>query len=110
MKNRNNLYTNLKIDLPTLNNVMVEKFIKPSVVTDKEIIWYDKSGLHHSYNGFPSYIEKRENEKYYLIRWHKHGFEFKTHVEIIKLKSEIIAEKIKARNFQERAIKKTKKK
>ena len=110
MKNQNDIYYNLTIDLQTLNNVIVEKFVKPSVITDKEIMWYDKSGLLHSFNGFPSYIEKRENGKYYLIRWHKHGFEFKTHIEIIKLKSEIIAEKIKARNFQERAKNKIKKK
>lgn len=104
MKTQSNIYTSLTIDIPTINNFMIEKFVHPSSISDKEIRWYDKSGLLHSFNGFPSLIKKRERE--YFIQWHKHGVEIKTHIVKLKIQSEIIAEKIFSRKFQERAKKK----
>jgi hypothetical protein len=89
---------------------MCEKFVNPSVITDREIIWYDKSGLPHSFNGFPSNIKKKRFESAYYISWHKHGVKLKTQTIVKKTDSEIIAEKISSRNFQERAENKIKKK
>ncbi len=110
MKKEIDIYKNLKIDLQTLNNVMVEKFVNPSVITDREIIWYDKSGLPHSFNGFPSNIRKSFRGDFYIIYWNKHGVNLKSDTIVLKTDSEIIAEKISSRNFQKRAKNKIKKK
>lgn len=107
MKNNNdsNIYQKLTINLTTINNVLVEKHIAPSFIDDKHIIWY-KRGILHSYNGFPAYIEKRLTGSYYLVEWFKNGKKIKSVSLSNKPKTEIISEKIAARNFEERAKKK----
>lgn len=107
MINDNNLYIyqKLTINLTTLNNVLVEKFIAPSIIDERYIIWH-KRGVIHSYNGFPAYIEKRLAGNYYIVQWFKNGKIMK-HVSLSnKPKTEIISEKIAARNFEGRAKKK----
>jgi len=100
-----NIYQKLTINLTTLNNVLVEKHIAPSVIDERHIIWH-KRGVIHSYNGFPAYIEKQLAGNYYIVRWFKNGKIMK-HVSLSnKSKTEIISEKIAARNFEERAKKK----
>ena len=105
MKKTGNLYTNLKIDIPTLRGVLIEKFREPNV-TEWTIHWFDKNDELHSFNGFPSCINRQVFSKEYYLRWHKHGVEIKTLTVPIKSESEIIAEKLANKNFQERASKK----
>ncbi len=100
-----NIYQKLTINLTTINNVLVEKHIAPSVIDERHIIWY-KRGVLHSYNGFPAYIEKKLGGSYYIIEWCKNGKIVKSVSISNKPKTEIISEKIAARNFEERAKKK----
>ena len=104
MKKTGNLYTNLKIDIPTLHGVLIEKFREPHV-TEWTIRWLDKNDELHSFNGFPSCIDKSIFTKNYYLRWHKHGEEIKTLTMNVKIESEEIAKKIASRNFKERASK-----
>jgi hypothetical protein len=106
MKMESNIYKSLTIDIPTLNNFLFEKYVEPSIINDHEIKWYDKNGALHSFNGFPSSIEKRLSGRQYYLCWHKHGNQIKTHIISVKTESEIISEKIAARNFEGRARKK----
>ena len=108
MKNSStNTYSSLTIDIPTLNGVMVEKFKEPIVESDSsgvvDMNWHNKSGLLHSHNGFPSSINIRMKGRHITMWWHKNGEQIKSDCITIKTQSEIIAEKIAARNFQERA-------
>ncbi len=103
-KNSENLYTNLNIDIPTLHGVLIEKFKEP-VVSYWAIRWNDRNDELHSFNGFPSCIERSIFNRVCYLRWHKHGKEIKSLTVQIIPRSEIIAEKIKARDFQERAKK-----
>lgn len=97
MKKKNIMYADLKIDIPTLNGIMVEKFIAPYRDNDDLWYWRDNKDEHHSFNGMPAYI--RQDRQEYVLIWFKHGE--KVHSLIInkKLEHEIIADKRKNRNF-----------
>lgn len=104
MKQKNkNWYNDLKIDIPTVHGVLIEKFKEPVIDDYGRIRWYDKNDLLHSFNGFPCCIEVRKIERECFLVWNNHGVYIKSLILKMKLESEIIAEKIKARNFQRRA-------
>lgn len=111
-----NPYKKLKISLPTLNGVMVEKFIAPSVSLQPdlgnwvELYWFDKYGCPHSFNGMPAWIVIMPDGKQYRLNWYKHGEKIKESILTIEEETKEISNKIKLRNFQERAKKKPKKK
>ena len=112
MKNVNTTYENLNIDIPTRNRVMVEKYVAPFYVSENltaprlYIEWRDKNEELHSFNGFPSIIKINKNVDF-IFKWHKHGEKIRTlRIEKKSPESEIIANKIATRNFEERAKKK----
>lgn len=105
MKKTGNMYANLKIDIPTLRGVLIEKFKEPFYANGFIVEWCDKNDELHSFNGFPSSIVHIAYTKGYVIKWHKHGVEIRKTIILKKTESEIIAEKISARNFQRRASK-----
>jgi len=98
-------YVNIIFDIPTFRGVMVEKFKSPTTFVYASnlqgCIWKDKDGQIHSFNGMPGEILIIEQQKC-RCKWYKHG-EFIKEIEIVKkLEHELIAEKIKIRNFNKR--------
>ena len=99
-KKSENIYANLDIDIPTVKGVLIEKFKEP-VIIDNRIMWYDKNENLHSFHGFPSLIILEAFAC--QVFWYTHGKYIKSEYIKFKSESEIIAEKIKARNFARRA-------
>lgn len=67
------MYVDLTIDIPTLNGVMVEKFIAPC--SDNESLWHWRNSRdkYHSFNGMPAYIRQEFNKRDYMLIWFQHG-------------------------------------
>ena len=94
-------YSDLKIDIHTLTGVMVEKFKQPSSCKKEVITWINREGQLQSFNGMPAFI--RIGSDQISILWAINGKPVKEMY--IEVKSEInfIADKIKSRNFEQRA-------
>lgn len=101
-----NTYEDLTYDIQPLRGVMIEKFIAPDFHEGRIMIWHDKNGEYHSFNGFPSIIEERAPGRVCQFLWHHHGKQLKTQLFVKPSESELIAQKLQLRNFQERAKKK----
>jgi len=94
-------YLDLKIDIPTLTGVMVEKFKQPSICKDTLMSWLNRDGDFHTFNGMPSFI--RINPTNIVLLWSVDGKIVKDHYIDKKSKIDFIADKIKSRNFEQRA-------
>lgn len=94
-------YSNLEIDIPTLTGVMVEKFKQPSSCKEDVITWYNRDGQLQSFNGMPSFIRIGPNQISML--WANNGKPAKEVYIEVKSKIDFIADKIKSRNFEQRA-------
>lgn len=109
MNNLQNIYKKLKIDIPTLNGVMIEKYVEPNFIDKQFILWHDRNEKLHSFNGFPALIMKQSTGRVYSMAWYKHGEKIKITQIDYKSETEIIGEKIKNKNFEERARNENKK-
>jgi len=94
-------YSSLKIDIPTLTGVMVEKFKQPSSCKTEVITWMNRENQLHSFNGMPAFIRIGPNQ--ISVLWANNGKPGKEMYIEVKSKIDFIADKIKSRNFEQRA-------
>jgi hypothetical protein len=94
-------YSNLKIDIPTLTGIMIEKFKQPSSCKEEVILWKNRDGQLQSFNGMPAFIRIGSNK--IAMIWADNGKPGKEMYIEVKSKIDFIADKIKSRNFEQRA-------
>jgi len=94
-------YLNLNIDIPTLTGVMIEKFKQPSSCTKELMLWKKRDGELQSFNGMPAFIRIGPNQ--ISVIWVNNGKPIKEMYIEVKSKINFIADKIKSRNFEQRA-------
>ena len=89
---------------------MIEKFKQPSECIKDKAIWRDRDGELHSFNGMPAFISISNVNCIISLLWFKNGALTKEIYIDVKSEINIIADKIKSRNFEKRAKKNKNKK